>query len=149
MPTGTYILKSASELASANHCAATSLYKPASRSFLNPLLTMNGSADPSSFMDVKGEWVRYKDCNVLWLPPNRRPGVYAFRDHYLSTIPPQQLSATAHFWMPLVTFALENLVWVTIQHRISRSTYKYWCGSRTWMTGWHASSGWYADLQIV
>ena len=51
-------------------------------SSLNPP-NMKGSADPSSFMNVKGEWVRYKDCNVLWLPPNRRPGVYAFRDKTL------------------------------------------------------------------
>ena len=52
-------------------------------SSLNPPPNMKGSADPSSFMNVKGEWVRYKDCNVLWLPPNRRPGVYAFRDKTL------------------------------------------------------------------
>ena len=52
-------------------------------SSLNPPPSMKGSADPSSFMNVKGEWVRYKDCNILWLPPNRRPGVYAFRDKTL------------------------------------------------------------------
>lgn len=51
-------------------------------SSLNPP-NMKGSADPSSFTNVKGEWVRYKDCNVLWLPSNRRPGVYAFRDKTL------------------------------------------------------------------
>ena len=44
-----------------------------SSSSLNPPPNMNGSAGASSFMNVKGEWVRYKDCNVLWLPPNRRP----------------------------------------------------------------------------
>ena len=52
-------------------------------SSLNPPPNRKGSADPLSFMNVKGEWVRYKDCNVLWLPPNRRPGVYAFRDKTL------------------------------------------------------------------
>ena len=52
-------------------------------SSLNPPPNRKGSADPLSFMNVKGEWVRYKDCNVLWLPPNRRPGVYAFQDQTL------------------------------------------------------------------
>ena len=52
-------------------------------SSLNPPPNMKGSADPSSFMNVKEEWVRHKDCNILWLPPNRRPGVYAFRDKTL------------------------------------------------------------------
>ena len=37
----------------------------------------------SSSVSVKGEWVRYKDCNVLWLPSNRRPRVYAFQDQTL------------------------------------------------------------------
>lgn len=44
---------------------------------------MNDLTDASSSMNVKGEWVRYKDCNVLWLPPNRRPGVYAFQNKTL------------------------------------------------------------------
>ena len=52
-------------------------------SSLNSPPNMKGSADPSSFMNVKGRRVRYKDCNILWLPPNRRPGVYAFRDKTL------------------------------------------------------------------
>ena len=45
--------------------------------------SIKASTGASSFMSVKGEWVRYKDCNVLWLPPNRRPGVYAFHDQTL------------------------------------------------------------------
>ena len=53
-------------------------------SSLNPPPNMKGSADPLSFMNVKGEWVTYKNCNVLWLPPNRRPGVYAFRNKTLA-----------------------------------------------------------------
>ena len=52
-------------------------------SSLNPPPNMKGSADPSSFMNVKEEWVRHKYCNILWLPPNPRPGVYAFRDKTL------------------------------------------------------------------
>ena len=52
-------------------------------SSLNPPPNMNGSAGASSSMNIKGEWVRYKDCNVLWLPPNRRPGVYAFQNKTL------------------------------------------------------------------
>ena len=44
---------------------------------------MKGSADPSSFMNVKGERVRYKDRIIFWLPTNRRPGFYAFRDKTL------------------------------------------------------------------
>lgn len=46
-------------------------------------LNMKGLAGASSFMNVKGEWMRYKDYNVLWLPPNRRPGVHAFQDKTL------------------------------------------------------------------
>ena len=52
-------------------------------SSLNFSPTMKGPAGASSFMSVKGEWVRYKDYNVLWLPPNRRPSVYAFQDKTL------------------------------------------------------------------
>ena len=52
-------------------------------SSLNPPPNMNDSAGASSFMNVKGEWARYKDYNVLWLPPNRRPGVHAFHDKTL------------------------------------------------------------------
>ena len=28
--------------------------------------------------------MRYKDYNILWLPPNRRPGVYAFQNTTLA-----------------------------------------------------------------
>ena len=45
--------------------------------------SIKASIDASFSISVKGEWVRYKDCNVLWLPPNRRPGVYAFHDQTL------------------------------------------------------------------
>ena len=53
-------------------------------SSLNSPSNMKGSADLLSFMNVKGERMRYKDCNVLWLSPNRRLGVYAFRDKTLA-----------------------------------------------------------------
>ena len=44
-----------------------------------------GPVDASSppFMSVEGAWVRYKDHNVLWLPRNYRPGVYAFHGNTL------------------------------------------------------------------
>lgn len=45
--------------------------------------SIKGPAGASHSMNIKGEWVRYKDYNVLWLPPNRRPGVYAFQDKTL------------------------------------------------------------------
>lgn len=52
-------------------------------SSLNLPPNMKGSAGASSFMNVKGEWVRFKNYNVPWLLPNRRPGVYAFQDKTL------------------------------------------------------------------
>ena len=39
--------------------------------------------DASYSLDFKKEWVLYKGFKVLWLPPNRRPGVYALRDNIL------------------------------------------------------------------
>ena len=52
-------------------------------SSLNLHASIQAPTGASSFMNVNREWVRYKDCNVLWLPPNRRPGVYAFQDQTL------------------------------------------------------------------
>ena len=49
-------------------------------SSLNLYASIQAPTGALSFMSVKREWVRYKDCNVLWIPPNRRPGVYAFQD---------------------------------------------------------------------
>ena len=57
------------------------LMVPSSSLNLSP--SIEAPTGASSFMSVKGEWVRYKDCDVLWLPPNRRPGVYAFQDQTL------------------------------------------------------------------
>ena len=43
----------------------------------NFTLDTQGLVDESSSWYVQGEWVMYKNCNVFWLPPNRRPDVYA------------------------------------------------------------------------
>ena len=52
-------------------------------SSLNISPNIGAPTGASSFMSVRGEWVRYKNCDVLWLPPNRRPGLYAFQDQTL------------------------------------------------------------------
>ena len=56
---------------------------PASSLEVSPHI--QGLADASSYtIDLKREWVTYKGCNVLWLPPNRRPGVYAIHNNSLA-----------------------------------------------------------------
>ena len=50
---------------------------------LNPSSSIKGPASVSHFINIKGEWIRYKDYNALWLPPNRRPGVYGFQNKTL------------------------------------------------------------------
>ena len=57
------------------------LMVPSSSLNLSP--SIEALTGASSFMSVNGEWVRYKDCDVLWLSPDRRPGVYAFQDQNL------------------------------------------------------------------
>ena len=46
-------------------------------------LNVKGSAVISPFINIKEEWIRYNDYNVLWLPFNRRLGVYAVRNRTL------------------------------------------------------------------
>lgn len=58
------------------------LLKVPPSSSLNLASDMQDLADASSLFNVRDEWVRYKDCNVLWLPPNRRLAAYAhFADY--------------------------------------------------------------------
>ena len=45
---------------------------------------IQGLADASYSIDVTREWVTYKGYNVLWLPPNRRPGVYTSRSNIVT-----------------------------------------------------------------
>jgi len=42
---------------------------------------MQGFANASYAIDVKREWVTYEGYNILWLPLNRRPGVYTIRNN--------------------------------------------------------------------
>ena len=55
---------------------------PASSLEVSPYI--QGLADILYTIDVKREWVTYKGYNVLWLPPNRRPGVYTIRNNILA-----------------------------------------------------------------
>ena len=55
-----------------------------SLSSLNSPSNIKDSANLLFFINIKGERVRYKDCNILWLSSNRRPDVYAFRDKTLA-----------------------------------------------------------------
>ena len=57
------------------------LMVPSSSLNLSP--SIEASTDALFSISVNGKWVRYKDCNVLWLPPNCRPGVYAFQNQTL------------------------------------------------------------------
>ena len=41
------------------------------------------STDGSYSLSVDRQWVSWKGHNVLWLPVNRRPSAYAFRDNVL------------------------------------------------------------------
>ena len=52
-------------------------------SFLGVFPHLQGLAGMSYTIGVEREWVTYKGDNVLWLPPNRRPGVCTIRNNIL------------------------------------------------------------------
>ncbi len=45
---------------------------------------MHGLADTSYALGVWNKWVIYKGHNILWLPSNRRPGVYSISNIILA-----------------------------------------------------------------